>query len=88
MTWREATAVHEVCSAPVFFALFGVLFLWFGAQRLFKLSAEPNGREALVWGSIGIMIGLGFLWMAAWFFRGDPAETERQLMEIQTRRPY
>ena len=80
--------MDKVCSAPIFFALFGVLFLWFGAQRLFKLSAEPNKREALVWGSIGILAGLGFLWMAAWFFRGSPTETERQLHEIPMRRPY
>jgi hypothetical protein len=80
--------LEKACSAPIFFALFGVLFLYFGAQRLLKLPTEPSKRDAVVWGSVGIALGLAFLWMAAWFFTGDPAETRRQLDEIRSRRVY
>ena len=80
--------LERACSAPVFFLLFGLMFLYFGAQRLLKLSTEENKRDALVWGSIGIVIALAFFWMAAWFFTGDAAEDDRRLREIRMRRPY
>ena len=80
--------MERACSAPVFFLLFGLMFLYFGGQRLLKLSTEENKREALVWGSVGIFLAAGFLWMAAWFFRGDPAETDRQLEGIRARRQH
>ena len=80
--------VEKACSAPVFFALFGLLFLYFGAQRLLKLSSEPSKREAIVWGSVGIFIAFAFFWVAVWFFTGNAAEDDRRLQEIRMRRPY
>jgi hypothetical protein len=80
--------VEKACSAPIFFALFGLLFLLFGAQRLLKLSAEPNKREALVWRAVGILLGAAFIWLAVWFFTGNAEEDDRRLQEIRDRRPY
>jgi hypothetical protein len=51
---------------PVSFGGFGVMFVVFGAQRLWRAARERSFVEAVIWGSIGIMFGLGAVYVAAW----------------------
>ena len=71
--------------APVFFVLFGVMFLVVGVQRLSRVATEQNKREAVLWGTIGVVLAAVFFGIAVWFFTGDPKEDRRRQIEIWDR---
>jgi hypothetical protein len=57
-----------VLLAPLFLAVFGVMFVVSGVQRLWGAGADAKRGEAVVWGSVGVMLGLGFCAAAVWLF--------------------
>ena len=56
---------------PSFLAAFGLLFIFAGAQRLWNASRDQKAMEAIVWGSVGIVLGLAGLAAAGWWFWGN-----------------
>jgi hypothetical protein len=56
-------------SAPFFLALFGALFLATGGVRLFRAGTEAKPAQAILWGSIGVVIGCVLIGAAVWFFK-------------------
>jgi hypothetical protein len=58
--------------APVF----GLMFIWFGAQRLFGAARSDKPGEAVFWGSFGIVLGIGVITGIVWllFFAPDVPE--------------
>ena len=52
-------------------AMFGILFIWAGMTRLSSIHSAKSSRQtygAFLIGAIGIVVGLGLLGLAAWFF--------------------
>jgi hypothetical protein len=78
--------MSKLLSAPVFFSLFGAMFLAMGIRRLLRVHGEQNKGEALIWGSIGVVLALAFFGIAWWMVSGDAAELDRQWWEIESRR--
>ena len=81
--------MSKLIGAPLFFALFGLMFLYFGVQRLWGAATAEKKSEAVLWGSVGVVLAAVFFGITAWFFTGDAAEIERQQIEImlRSRRP-
>jgi hypothetical protein len=53
---------------PLFLTLFGIVFIYSGAQRVLGAHRETKKGEALLWGTIGILIGIYMLVVVAWLF--------------------
>ena len=57
-------AIDPLLSAPLVAAalfVFGAVMLWSGARRLFGLGSDAKKGEALVWGSVGLILGAAML---------------------------
>ena len=72
-------------SVPVFLVMFGVMFLLVGIQRLSRVATEERKGEAVLWGSVGVVLAVLFFGAAIWFFTGDRAEIQRKQLEIYNR---
>ena len=46
-----------LCMLPASLVFFGILFVITGFSRLSRVSTDPNKREALLWGTIGLVLG-------------------------------
>ena len=77
--------MEKLLSAPLFLVLFGIMFLVVGVQRLSKVATEQRKGEAIVWGSIGLVLAALFFGLAVWFFTGDAKDIDRQQHEIWNR---
>lgn len=51
----------------VFAGLFGIVFIVFGIRRMFEATKGKGVFDSILWGSIGIAIGLGFIYGVYWF---------------------
>ena len=63
-----------LCSVPAFLVMFGLMFLWVGVGRLRGMRSEAKPREALVWGTVGVVIGLLCLAAAAVVILWEPED--------------
>lgn len=59
---------HSYLAVPLFLAFFGVVFVVFGTRRLLKASKGKGVVDSIVWGSVGVFLGVGFLYGAYWLF--------------------
>jgi amino acid transporter len=53
--------LEKIALVPVFLAFFGVLFLITGFSRLSGVATESKKGEALLWGTIGLILGVLFI---------------------------
>jgi len=56
--------------AVIFALFFGFVFIWSGIRRILSPLANDKPGESLVWGSVGIGLGIAFLCGVAWLFFG------------------
>jgi hypothetical protein len=59
-----------VLGAVVFGVFFGGAFVFAGARRVLRARDEPRPVDARLWGSIGVLVGLGLITYAAWLAWG------------------
>jgi hypothetical protein len=50
-----------IWTSVAFLCVFGVSLVWSGAGRLFGVAADAKKGEAIVWGSIGLVLGAAML---------------------------
>ena len=51
----------------IFIPLTGLMFIWFGFQRLLGTGKSNKPGEAVFWGAFGILLGIGVIASAVWF---------------------
>jgi hypothetical protein len=51
-------------TALAFMVTFGAVLLWGGVKRLFGVASDPKRGEAIVWGSVGLVLGAAMLAVA------------------------
>ena len=56
--------IHVFYFVPVF----GLLFIWAGIRRILSPPANDGLGESIVWGSVGIGLGVILLSLTAWVF--------------------
>ena len=78
--------MERLLSAPLFFFLFGLMFLVIAVRRLAGVAREERKGEAVVWGTVGLIIALAFIAVGVWFVTGERSEIDRKWLEIESRR--
>ena len=66
--------LEKVALLPVFLVFFGVLFLITGFSRLSSVATEAKKGEALLWGTVGLILGVLFLAAAVAFVLWKPED--------------
>ena len=74
---RHVAVLEELALLPLSLVFFGVLFLVVGFSRLSGVATGQRKGEALVWGTVGVVLGLGFLVAAVAFVMWEPEDPRR-----------
>ena len=67
MAYRAIASV--ICAV-----LFGILFIAVGFRRILGARRAAGKLDAVVWGSVGICIGVAFIAGAAWLLKPVPPD--------------
>lgn len=62
----------KLLMALVFSVFFGGYFVWLGLVRIVRSKDEPRRSEAVIWGTVGILIGLAVFAGITWLIVAPP----------------
>lgn len=66
----EAKAIATI----LFGGLFGITFVIVGIRRMWQARKGQGAFDSLLWGSIGVLIGVGFFYGAYWLLTPPPTD--------------
>lgn len=64
--------VAKVAAAVLFAGFFAIVFIVVGIRRMLQATKGKGASDSILWGSIGILIGLGFLYGVYWMMTPPP----------------
>ena len=62
----------KAIGAVLFGGLFGITFLVVGIRRMLQARTGKGTVDSLLWGSVGLLIGVAFLYGAYWLLSPPP----------------
>ena len=71
----------KALAAFLFGGVFGITFIVVGIRRMLGATRGKGVADSLLWGSIGILIGLGFFYAIYWMM--TPPANDRQLLPFE-----
>jgi hypothetical protein len=64
--------IEKAVAAILFAGTFGIIFIVVGIRRMLQATKGKGTFDSILWGSIGILIGLGFLYGIYWMLTPPP----------------
>ena len=82
---RKTKPMETKAIAAIFFGgMFGVLFIVIGVRRMLGPLKGPNRLESVIWGTVGIILGLAFFAGVAWLLTPLPADQRQNPIQTPT----
>jgi hypothetical protein len=69
--------LEELALLPLSLVFFGALFLITGVVRLSRVATEERKGEALLWGTVGVVLGVAFFAAAVAVVMWEPEDPRR-----------